>query len=149
MKRLVSLRLWKRRNTVRIEAVGFTLLGGVIHRCLKLGLIRSVGFRRSPFIKENSGLLSHCLMFSSVPAARLSKTETLIPRVMRASSRWLPMKPTPRALGNSPSTPYRTIVLSVNESKASGILLRPSSKQSYHLPSHSEECISARKQFVN
>jgi len=60
VKRLVSLRLWKRRNIVRIDAVGFTLLGGVIHRCLKLGLIRSAGFRRSPFI--NYQIIMHKCM---------------------------------------------------------------------------------------
>lgn len=31
MKRLVSLRLWKRRNTVRIEAVGFTHFGHLFY----------------------------------------------------------------------------------------------------------------------
>ena len=41
------------------------------------------------------GLFSHGLMFCRVPLVKLSKTQTLAPWVMKASTRWLPMKPDP------------------------------------------------------
>jgi len=54
---------------------------------------RSVGFRRSPFVRF--GLFSHGLMFCGVPLVRLLKIETLVPWVMRVLTRWLPMKLVP------------------------------------------------------
>lgn len=46
-------------------------------------------------MKVKAGSLSNGLMFITVPLLRLSKTDTLAPCFMRASTRWLPIKPTP------------------------------------------------------
>jgi len=60
-----------------------------------IALATSSEFRRSPCMNLKSGLLNPCLMFSKLPLLRLSRTQTLFPRDIRASARWLPMKPAP------------------------------------------------------
>ena len=63
-------------------------------------------------MKVKFGLLSHCLMFCRVPLLRLSKTETLIPLVRRASTRWLPTKPAPPITSACILFPKRRVCLS-------------------------------------
>jgi hypothetical protein len=68
---------------------GFATKWKTRSKCSSSSFLRSVGFNRSPFMKVNFGLLSHCLMFCRVQLLRLSKTQKLAPRVISASTRAL------------------------------------------------------------